>query len=426
MRARPRRRDDRLPARGRDRPRRWRRCSASASCAGSMDIARRSRGGDRRGARRRQRPAVPRAGGAGDRLRDRPARRPARGAARRRSASSSSIHEPPTAWSATSAAARSSLTDIAGGKVGRGVTLPLGGLSLIELSERSPKKAAQDRARRARQGQGARRSRRPDLLRRRRHLARAGAPAHAPAPISDARDAQLRHPDPRRAGIRQAGRAHRGRGADLDRDGVGRPPAAARLWRGGARGDHPPLATRARSSSRRSGVREGLLFEGLSPEEQAQDPLIAAARQFNLLALARARRTPKNCSTGRASFSARPISRRRRRRRGCATPPACSPTSPGAPIPTIAANSRTTSSPTPPSSASTIPSRAYLALAASYRHVSGDQEVSPHARSLVSPRQLDRARVARRGDARRLHRLGGDARRAAARADGGAAGPASC
>ena len=35
----------------------------------------------------------------------------------------------------------------------------------------------------------------------------------------------------------------------------------------------------------------------------------------------------------------------------------------------------------------------FLALAASYRHVSSDQEVSPRARSLVSARQLDRARI---------------------------------
>ena len=39
------------------------------------------------------------------------------------------------------------------------------------------------------------------------------------------------------------------------------------------------------------------------------------------------------------------------------------------------------------------PSRAYLALAASFRHVSSDQDVSPLARSLVSPRQLERARL---------------------------------
>jgi exopolyphosphatase / guanosine-5'-triphosphate,3'-diphosphate pyrophosphatase len=39
------------------------------------------------------------------------------------------------------------------------------------------------------------------------------------------------------------------------------------------------------------------------------------------------------------------------------------------------------------------PGRAFLALAASYRHLSGDQEVGPHLRSLVPARMLDRARI---------------------------------
>jgi exopolyphosphatase/guanosine-5'-triphosphate,3'-diphosphate pyrophosphatase len=39
------------------------------------------------------------------------------------------------------------------------------------------------------------------------------------------------------------------------------------------------------------------------------------------------------------------------------------------------------------------PGRAYIALAASYRHISGDQEVGPHLRSVVPPRLLDRARI---------------------------------
>ncbi|HXW19612.1 MAG TPA: exopolyphosphatase, partial [Roseiarcus sp.] len=39
------------------------------------------------------------------------------------------------------------------------------------------------------------------------------------------------------------------------------------------------------------------------------------------------------------------------------------------------------------------PGRAYLALAASYRHIAGDDDVGPLLRSLVSPRLLDRARI---------------------------------
>ena len=39
------------------------------------------------------------------------------------------------------------------------------------------------------------------------------------------------------------------------------------------------------------------------------------------------------------------------------------------------------------------PSRAFLALAASYRHLSNEDFVSPQSRSLVTARQLDRARI---------------------------------
>ncbi len=39
------------------------------------------------------------------------------------------------------------------------------------------------------------------------------------------------------------------------------------------------------------------------------------------------------------------------------------------------------------------PSRAFLALAASYRHMSNEDPVSPQSRALVTARQLDRARI---------------------------------
>ena len=39
------------------------------------------------------------------------------------------------------------------------------------------------------------------------------------------------------------------------------------------------------------------------------------------------------------------------------------------------------------------PSRAFLALAAAYRHLSNEDLLSPQSRSLVSARQLDRARI---------------------------------
>ena len=157
------------------------------------------------------------------------------------------------------------MTDIADGRVGQGVTLPLGGLSLMDVSERSPRKAARiarEALARARALGGAQG---PRVLCGRRHLARAGAAAHAPARLSDARDAQLRHPVARRAGIRQARRAHRGRRAAGDRERLLGAPPAARLWRGGARGDRPPVgaardrhlcARRARRAALREPVAE--------------------------------------------------------------------------------------------------------------------------------------------------------------------------
>ena len=39
------------------------------------------------------------------------------------------------------------------------------------------------------------------------------------------------------------------------------------------------------------------------------------------------------------------------------------------------------------------PSRAYLALSASYRHVSSDEDIGAVSRTLVSARLLDRARI---------------------------------
>ena len=87
------------------------------------------------------------------------------------------------------------LTDVKDGDASSGLTLPLGGLSLMDLSERSPKKAAKIVRDALAEREDCCKPRRTHVLRGRRHLARARAAAHAPAPVSDERDAQLRHPD---------------------------------------------------------------------------------------------------------------------------------------------------------------------------------------------------------------------------------------
>ena len=110
------------------------------------------------------------------------------------------------------------------------------------------------------------------------------------------------------------------------------------------------------------------------------------------------------------------------RRSGCAMPPACSPISAGARIPTIAASSRSTSSPMRPSSRSIIRA-ARISRSRCSSAMSGlvDDELSPHVRELASTRMLDRARVL--GAALRVayRDVGLDAGRAAAHADGGRA-----
>ena len=75
----------------------------------------------------------------------------------------------------------------------------------------------EDRARGDRRRRAAEETVGPHVLRSRRHVARAGAPAHAPAQLSAQRHAQLRDPGARRRGFRIADRARRHRLAQRHR-----------------------------------------------------------------------------------------------------------------------------------------------------------------------------------------------------------------
>ena len=243
------------------------------------------------------------------------------------------------------------LADVAGGKVGRGVTLPLGGLSLLELSDRSPKKASKI-ARDALQ-----KVKTLDNLADRTFYAVGGTWRALARLHMSQRQYPMRvmhnYVIPTRDAlefVKLVERIETEALTSIETVSTARRPllvyGAAVLEEIIRRAPPKEIVISA------LGVREGLLFEGLSPEEQVQDPLITAARQFNLLRS----RSPGHAEElfhWTSQFSAPPISRSRPRRRGCATPPACSPTSPGGPIPIIAVNNPTTSSPTPPSSAST-------------------------------------------------------------------------
>ena len=140
------------------------------------------------------------------------------------------------------------------------------------------------------------------------------------------------------------------------------------------------------------GVREGLLYSQLSPQAQMQDPLIVSAQEFNQLRS----RAPEH---GEELFgwSGRLIGTthldedetdRRLRHAACLLSDIswrAHPDYRGAQAYDLVAN------------AAFIgvdhPSRAFLALAASYRHMSSEDFVSPQSRALVTARQLDRARI---------------------------------
>ena len=85
------------------------------------------------------------------------------------------------------------LVDVRGTRAGRGVTRPLGGLALADISAKSLKKAEKFVKKTLGGSADAQRLRGPHLLCRRRHLAVAGAAAHVADRLSAACDARLRH-----------------------------------------------------------------------------------------------------------------------------------------------------------------------------------------------------------------------------------------
>ena len=140
------------------------------------------------------------------------------------------------------------------------------------------------------------------------------------------------------------------------------------------------------------GVREGLLYSQLSPAAQAEDPLIVSAREFNRLRS----RAPAHGEelfdwTSRlvaSSHLGEDAEDRRLRHAACLLSDIswrAHPDYRGAQAYELVAN------------AAFIgvdhPARAFLALAAAYRHLSNEDFVAPQSRSLVSARQLDRARI---------------------------------
>ena len=140
------------------------------------------------------------------------------------------------------------------------------------------------------------------------------------------------------------------------------------------------------------GVREGLLYSQLPTKTQDEDPLIHAAREFNRLRSRAPAHGEELFDWTSRLFATTHLEEdeddRRLRHAACLLSDISWRSHPdyrGAQAYDLVAN------------AAFIgvdhPSRAYLALAAAYRHLSNEDFVTPQSRSLVSARQLDRARI---------------------------------
>ena len=196
----------------------------------------------------------------------------------------------PTASSAISAAARSNWSTCTAPQVEPGVTLPLGGLALQDLSGALAQEGREDRRGRARRRQAPARRRGPRLLRGRRHLARARAAAHGADRLSAARHARLRHPRQGGAGVLPPGAAGRPRDAVADR---GR-----------------DLARAGRCSPMRALVLEHIMRDGRAARgrdlgaRRARGPALFAARRRGAQAATRCsppRRSSTCCARARRS-----------------------------------------------------------------------------------------------------------------------------
>jgi exopolyphosphatase / guanosine-5'-triphosphate,3'-diphosphate pyrophosphatase len=140
------------------------------------------------------------------------------------------------------------------------------------------------------------------------------------------------------------------------------------------------------------GVREGLLYSKLPVETQAEDPLIIAAREFNRLRSRAPAHGEELFEWTSRLFATTHLEEddedRRLRHAACLLSDIswrAHPDYRGAQAYDLVANSAFIGV--------DHPSRAFLALAAAYRHLSNEDFVAPQSRSLVSARQLDRARI---------------------------------
>jgi exopolyphosphatase/guanosine-5'-triphosphate,3'-diphosphate pyrophosphatase len=141
-----------------------------------------------------------------------------------------------------------------------------------------------------------------------------------------------------------------------------------------------------------TGVREGLLYEMLDTEQRRQDPLLVAATQFNRLFSRAPGHAGELCEWTGGFIKSMPVEEtleeRRLRHAACLLADVNWRAHP---------DHRHEESMNIVENAAFLgvdhPGRSFLALAASYRYLGLDADVSPRIRALVSARMLDRARI---------------------------------
>jgi exopolyphosphatase / guanosine-5'-triphosphate,3'-diphosphate pyrophosphatase len=141
-----------------------------------------------------------------------------------------------------------------------------------------------------------------------------------------------------------------------------------------------------------AGVREGLLYEQLTECVRAQDPLLSAAAEFNLLRARAPDHAPELADWMDGFFASTGLddtpNDARLRRAVCLLSDIAWRAHPdyrGEQAFDIVANASF--------SGVDHPGRAFIALAVAIRHIGVNENVSPQIRGLVSARMLDRARI---------------------------------
>ncbi len=283
------------------------------------------------------------------------------------------------------------LTEVKNGDAGAGMTLPLGGLSLMDLSDRSPKKAAKIVR------EAVSNVKLLQLLPGRTFYAvggtwRALARLHMRQrqyPMNVMHNYVI----PSRDALEFARLVER-----IEADALMAIEAVSSARRPLLAYGAAVLEEIIRQANPKEivvsalGVREGLLYSQLPGEAQAEDPLILAAREFNRLRSRAPEHGEELFEWTSRLFATTHLEEdeddRRLRHAACLLSDIswrAHPDYRGAQAYDLVAN------------AGFIgvdhPSRAFLALAAAYRHLSNEDLVTPQSRSLVSARQLDRARI---------------------------------